>query len=169
MTVTKVAIIIGSDSDWSTMEPCYQELKGFDIPVVVRVISAHRTPEKLREFVLSAQKEGIEVFIAAAGMSAALPGAIAAYTSLPVIGVPIISGALQGIDSLLSMVQMPPGMPVATVAIGVPGAKNAALLAVQILALAQPELGEALKKFKRNMVESVDKKDQVLQERLRRG
>lgn len=169
MAVKKVAILIGSDSDWPTMEPCYQELQNFNVPVVVEVISAHRTPEKLREFVIAAENQGIGIFIAAAGMAAALPGAVAAYTTLPVIGVPIISGALQGIDSLLSMVQMPPGMPVATMAIGVPGAKNAALLAVQILALTHPELGEVLKKFKRKQVESVDKKHQVLQERLRRG
>ena len=103
------------------------------------------------------------------GTAAALPGAVASYTTLPVIGVPITSGALQGVDSLLSMVQMPPGVPVATMAIGVPGARNAALLAVEVLALSHPELQEALKKFKRKQVESVDNKNQVLQERLRRG
>jgi len=169
MDLKKVAIVIGSDSDWPVMEPCYKELQNFNIPVIVEVISAHRTPDRLREFVISAEERGIGVFVAAAGMAAALPGSVAAHTTLPVIGVPITSGALQGVDSLLSMVQMPPGVPVATMAIGVPGAKNAALLAVQILALNCPELTENLKKYKRIMLKSVDNKNQVLQERLRRG
>jgi len=167
MSRPTVAILMGSDSDWPTMEPCYKELKKFEVPVVVEVLSAHRTPDKLRDFVTSAEEKGIGIFIAGAGMAAALPGAIAAFTHLPVIGVPITSGALQGVDSLLSMVQMPPGVPVATVAIGAAGAKNAALLAVQILALSDNELSKDLKKFKRNQAETVDNKNQVLQERLR--
>ena len=167
MALPTVAIIMGSDSDWPAMETCYKELQSYKIPVTVEVISAHRTPEKLHEFVKSAENRGIEIFIAAAGMAAALPGSIAAFTTLPVIGVPMVSGGLSGVDALLSIVQMPPGVPVATVAIGSPGAKNAAILAAQILALANPDLRKVLKKAKRIMAESVDRKNQDLKERLR--
>jgi phosphoribosylaminoimidazole carboxylase PurE protein len=169
MAQKKVAIVMGSDSDWPVMESSYKTLREFGVPTVVQVLSAHRTPDQLSAFVRGAEAEGIGVFIAAAGMAAALPGAVAACTPLPVIGVPLISGSLQGVDSLLSMVQMPPGVPVATVAIGEAGARNAALLAVQILALGDPALGEAYRKFKRNQAETVDKKNQSLQERLGRG
>lgn len=168
-TAPNVAIILGSDSDWPVMEACYKELQGFGVQVAVEVLSAHRTPDKLRDFVISADEQGTKVFIAAAGMAAALPGAVAAITARPVIGVPLSSGALQGIDSLLSMVQMPPGVPVATVAIGAAGAKNAALLAVQILALGDPELTSAIKKFKSIQADLVDRKNQTLRERLRLG
>ncbi len=164
-----VAIILGSDSDWPVMEACHEQLRSFGVAVVVEVISAHRSPEKLREFVVSAEERGIGVFIAGAGMAAALPGAVAAHTTLPVIGVPLDSGGLQGLDSLLSMVQMPPGVPVATVAIGRSGARNAALLAVQMLALADPRLRAELKKYKSIQAETVDKMSQILQERLRGG
>jgi phosphoribosylaminoimidazole carboxylase PurE protein len=163
-----VAIILGSDSDWPVMEACYQQLREVNVPVEVEIISAHRTPDRLRDYVQSAPDRGTRVFIAAAGMSAALPGAIAAHTTLPVIGVPMVSGTLQGLDSLLSVVQMPPGVPVATVAIGPPGAKNAALLACQILAVSDPVLTEVLKKIKRKQAESVDNTSQSLRERLRR-
>lgn len=163
-----VAFILGSSSDWSAVEACHKQLKEFAISVDVQVLSAHRTPDKLRDYVLKAQEEGTAVFIAAAGMAAALPGAIAAYTVRPVIGIPVASAPLQGVDSLLSMVQMPPGVPVATVAIGSAGARNAAILAAQILALQDPELRERLENFKRNQAASVDKNCQALQEQLRR-
>jgi 5-(carboxyamino)imidazole ribonucleotide mutase len=162
------ALILGSNSDWSVVEACYRQLLDFGIPVEVQVLSAHRTPEALREFVTGSE-ERVGVFIAAAGMAAALPGAIAAYTTRPVIGIPVPAAPLQGIDSLLSMVQMPPGVPVATVAIGSAGARNAALLAAQILALGEPELRDRLKNYKRKQAESVDKNSQALQEQLRRG
>jgi phosphoribosylaminoimidazole carboxylase PurE protein len=164
----KVAIILGSQSDWPTVEPCYSQLQELEIPVEVQVLSAHRTPDQLRDFVVTGE-ERVGVFIAAAGMAAALPGAIAAHTVRPVIGIPVASSPLQGVDSLLSMVQMPPGVPVATVAIGSAGARNAALLAAQILALHEPKLREALKKLKSKQAETVDKNCQALQEQLRRG
>jgi len=162
----KVAILMGSDSDWPIMEACYTTLQEFDVPVMVRVLSAHRTPERLRQFLTSAEQEQVAVFIAAAGMAAALPGAVAAYTDRPVIGVPLASEPLKGVDSLLSIVQMPPGMPVATVAVGEGGARNAALLAIQMLAVADSRLRDAFKLFKRKQAETVDKRDQDLQERL---
>ena len=169
MPSARVAIILGSDSDWPVMEVCYTTLRELGVPVQVEILSAHRTSDKLREFVFSSDEQGIEVFIAGAGMSAALPGAVAAHTASPVIGVPLASGPLQGVDSLLSMVQMPPGVPVATMAIGAAGAKNAALLAVQMLALGDPKLAEAIKKFKRIQAETVDRKNQTLRERLGLG
>ncbi len=169
MADTKVAIILGSDSDWEVMERCYRELESFGVAAEVEIKSAHRTPDALRDYVRSAEGRGIRVFIAGAGLAAALPGAVAAHTTWPVIGVPLVSGALHGVDSLLSMVQMPPGVPVATVAVGAVGARNGALLAVQILALADPELQKRLKIFKRNQAETVDRKSQALQERLNRG
>ncbi len=168
MSVAPVAIVLGSDSDWPEIEPGYRMLAELGLKAEVEVISAHRAPDRLREYVISAENRGIRVFIAAAGMSAALPGAIAAHTIRPVIGIPVASGALQGIDSLLSMVQMPPGVPVATVAIGSAGARNAAVLAAQMLALQDPATAEGLKKLKRKQVESVDKSSQALRERLSR-
>jgi phosphoribosylaminoimidazole carboxylase PurE protein len=168
MADKKVAIIIGSDSDWPVMETCYKTLRDFGVAAEVQVLSAHRTPDKLAAYVQAGEARGIGVFIAGAGMAAALPGAVAACTALPVIGVPLISGALQGVDALLSIVQMPPGVPVATVAIGEAGARNAALLAIQILAAGCPSLAEAFKNHKRKQVETVDRKNQSLQERLAR-
>lgn len=167
MPTPAVAIVIGSDSDWPVMEACYRELVDFGVSAEVEVISAHRSPDRLREYVLSAAQRGIRVFIAGAGMAAALPGAIAAHTTLPVIGVPLVSGNLCGLDSLLSMVQMPPGVPVATVGIGPAGARNAAWLATQILALTDSRLGSELEKAKRKQAETVDSKSQILKERLR--
>ena len=169
MGSASVAILLGSDSDWPTVEPGYRMLEELGLKAEVEVISAHRAPDRLREYVISAENRGVRVFIAAAGMSAALPGAIAAHTIRPVIGIPVAAGVLQGIDSLLSMVQMPPGVPVATVAIGSPGARNAAVLAAQMLALQDPAAAEGLKKLKRKQVESVDKSSQALRERLSRG
>lgn len=161
-----VSIILGSHSDWPTVEPCYRQLKELGISAEVRVLSAHRTPDALREYVISCESPA-HVFIAAAGMAAALPGAIAAHTISPVIGIPVASAPLQGMDSLLSMVQMPPGVPVATVAIGSAGARNAAILAAQMLALAEPELRDRLKNLKSKQAQSVDKNCQALQEQLR--
>lgn len=163
-----VAIVLGSHSDWGTIEACYRQLQELEIETEVRVLSAHRTPDALRAFVVD-NEERIKVFIAAAGMAAALPGAVAAHTTRPVIGIPVASAPLQGVDSLLSMVQMPPGVPVATVAIGSAGARNAAILAAQILSLAEPNLRDRLKKLKSKQAETVDKNCQALQEQLRRA
>lgn len=168
MKQAKVAIIMGSDSDWPTMEACHKELAAYGVQAEARILSAHRTPDKLREYVVAAENRGVEVFIAAAGMAAALPGAVAAYTTRPVIGVPLASGTLQGVDSLLSIVQMPPGVPVATVAIGPSGAKNSAILAVQILSVGDEGLRAALRKARRAQEEAVDNKNRSLQERIAR-
>lgn len=166
MAEATVAIIMGSDSDWPVMESCYQQLKSLGIGAVVEVISAHRTPDRLREFVTTAEQQGTRVFITAAGMAAALPGVVAAYTTAPVIGVPLASGALQGVDSLLSIVQMPPGIPVATVAIGSAGARNAALLAAEILAVSDAGLKKALVDLRREQAASVEKKARELKGKI---
>ena len=135
-----VAVLMGSKSDMDVMQPCMQTLTEFGIAHDVHVLSAHRSPDKLREFVTSARDRGFQVIVAAAGGAAALPGACKAYTPLPVIGVPLASSELKGIDALYSIVQMPPGMPVATVAVGGWGARNAAVLAAEILALSHDEV-----------------------------
>jgi len=159
-----VAVVMGSDSDMDVMQSCVNQLVDFGIQPVVRVISAHRTPQIAAEFAQTAAKNGIKVIIAAAGMAAHLAGALAAKTTLPVIGVPLISSSgLEGIDALLSTMQMPPGVPVATVAIGKAGAKNAAILAVQILALADSNLREKLADFKKAQEKKVMEKDSALQ------
>ena len=142
-----VAIVMGSQSDWETLVHASQTLDGFTVTHDVRVLSAHRTPDQLVEYVESAERAGVEVIIAGAGGAAALPGAIAAKTTLPVLGVPIES-KLNGLDSLLSMVQMPAGVPVGTLAIGRAGAVNAALLAVAILAGKRPDLRAALQRYR---------------------
>ncbi len=136
----KIAICMGSQSDWKTMQEAVAILKQFDARHEVRIISAHRTPNRLTNFAQTAHDEGFDVIIAGAGGAAHLPGMLAAHTHLPVLGVPIESAALNGMDSLLSIVQMPAGVPVGTLAIGVAGAKNAALLALQVLALTDPSL-----------------------------
>ena len=142
---------MGSDSDMDVMQGCIEQLRFFGIEPIVRIISAHRTPKIAAEFAANAAKKGIKVIIAAAGMAAHLAGALAARTTLPVIGVPLISrSGLEGIDALLSTIQMPPGVPVATVAIGKAGAKNAAILAVQILALSNINLRTKLDVFKKS-------------------
>ncbi len=169
MSQARVAIIIGSDSDWPTMEACYKQLAELGVPCEVQIMSAHRTPEKVHEYARTAQENGVQVVIAAAGLAAALAGTFAALTTLPVIGVPLDAGPLRGVDALLSTVQMPPGVPVATVGIGQVGARNAAVLAAQILALNNPTLDAALKNLKRNQAEMVDNKNQILRERLSRG
>jgi 5-(carboxyamino)imidazole ribonucleotide mutase len=163
----QVAIIMGSDSDWPVMEACYKQLKDFGLAAEVQVISAHRTPDRLTQYIQEAEQQGVSVFVAAAGMAAALPGAVAALTTRPVIGVPLASGALQGVDSLLSIVQMPPGVPVATVAVGSAGAKNAAVLAAQMIALAKPEVAEAMKQFKEKQARTTISKNEKLQEQMR--
>ncbi|MDL1983687.1 MAG: phosphoribosylamine--glycine ligase [Deltaproteobacteria bacterium] len=159
----KVGIVMGSDSDYKVMEETVAALKKFDIPFEMTVASAHRSPEKAYEFASSARKRGLKVIIAGAGHAAHLAGAIAAYTSLPVIGVPIDSSALQGLDSLLSTVQMPPGIPVATVAIGKPGARNAGILAAQILAVSDAGLEKMLDNYKKEMAANVEEKASKLQ------
>ena len=144
-----VAVVMGSDSDMGVMQGCIERLRGFGVEPVVRTISAHRTPKAAAEFAETAAENGIKVIIAAAGMAAHLAGAMAARTTLPVIGVPLISGSgLDGVDALLSTMQMPAGVPVATMAIGAAGAKNAAILAVQILALSDKALAQKLADFK---------------------
>jgi len=159
-----VAVVMGSDSDMDVMQNCIEQLGYFGIEPAVRIISAHRTPQIAAEFAQNAAKNGIKVIIAAAGMAAHLAGALAAKTILPVIGVPLISSSgLEGIDALLSTLQMPPGVPVATVAIGKAGAKNAAVLAVQILALADSNLREKLAEFKKAQEKKVIEKDSAIQ------
>lgn len=143
-----VSIIMGSKSDWETMQAASEMLKEFDVAHECRVVSAHRTPELMAEVAAGAEGRGIEVIIAGAGGAAHLPGMTAAHTTLPVLGVPIESRSLKGLDSLLSIVQMPAGVPVATLAIGTAGAKNAALLAVAILANKRRPLREKLKAFR---------------------
>src|SRR5580698_6573192 len=143
-----VSIIMGSKSDWETMSAASEMLAEFGVAHECRVVSAHRTPELMAETAMSAEGRGIEVIIAGAGGAAHLPGMTAAHTTLPVLSVPIESRSLKGLDSLLSIVQMPAGVPVATLAIGTPGAKNAALLAVAILANKRPPLREKLKAFR---------------------
>jgi len=143
-----VAVIMGSTSDWETMTHAVQALERFGVPYEKRVVSAHRTPAWMAEFAQGAEARGIEVIIAGAGGAAHLPGMTAAHTILPVLGVPVQSAALNGLDSLLSIVQMPGGVPVATLAIGKAGATNAGLLAVSILATSRPELREKLRAFR---------------------
>jgi len=163
---SKVAILMGSDSDYSTMEKTKQTLQEFGVGCEVRAMSAHRTPDIVAEFVQNAPQRGIRVFIAAAGGAAHLAGAVAAQTTLPVIGVPIAATELQGVDALYATVQMPPGVPVATVAIGKFGAVNAAILAVQILAISDEVLAEKLKQYKASMRLKVEKADRDLQAKL---
>ena len=165
MAQPQVAIVMGSDSDWPVMEKCAAELARFGVGYEVRVLSAHRSPQACREFAESARGRGIRVIIAGAGMSAALPGVLASMTTLPVIGVPMASGMLDGLDALLSTVQMVPGVPVATVAVGPAGARNAAILAVQMLALADQGLAGKLEKFKAELAEEVQARDRSLTER----
>jgi phosphoribosylaminoimidazole carboxylase PurE protein len=161
---SSIAVVMGSDSDMDVMQSCVETLSKFGIRPVVRIISAHRTPRVAAEFADNAAQNGIKVIIAAAGMAAHLAGSLAGWTNLPVIGVPLASGAgLGGIDALLSTVQMPPGVPVAAMAIGTAGAKNAAILAVQILALTDKSLAEKLGDFKKTQAKKVVEKDSALQ------
>ena len=150
-----VGVIMGSRSDWETMRHAAETLAELDVPHEVRVVSAHRTPDLLFEYAESAAGRGLEVIVAGAGGAAHLPGMCAAKTALPVLGVPVESRALQGMDSLLSIVQMPAGVPVGTLAIGRAGAVNAALLATAIVARGRPELGERLAAWRRARTEAV--------------
>lgn len=143
-----VAVVMGSRSDWDTMKHACDTLEELGVPFQARVLSAHRTPDQLAEYAAGAAESGFKVFVAGAGGAAALPGAIAAYTHLPVLGVPMESHALKGMDSLLSMVQMPAGIPVGTLAIGKAGAINAAILAASIVALGDDDIGDRLKHFR---------------------
>ena len=163
--MAKVAVLMGSKSDFPVVRPAAEVIKKFGAECEVRVISAHRTPDTAHEFAANAEKNGTEVIICAAGKAAHLGGVIAAYTTLPVIGLPVKTDMMGGLDSLLSIVQMPSGIPVATV--GVNGGENAALLAAQILALRYPEIGEKLKAFKKQMAEKIAADDAALQEELR--
>lgn len=156
----KVAFVMGSDSDLPVVERGVKTVKEFGVDVEVRVISAHRTPYRAEEFAKKAEENGIGVIVAAAGKAAHLGGVLAAFTTLPVIGLPIKSSTLDGLDSLLSIVQMPPGIPVATVAID--GAENAGILAVQILATADAGLKEKLKAYKEEMAKKVAQKDELV-------
>lgn len=160
----KVLIVMGSDSDYALMKPCFDKLKAMDVPFEAAICSAHRTPERAAKLSAEAEEKGFGVIIAAAGLAAHLPGVLAAGTMLPVIGVPIASGPLNGFDALLAEVQMPGGIPVATVAIN--GSLNAAILAMQMLSLAEPELARRLKEDRQAMADSVLVKHQRLQDKL---
>ena len=164
MAVKKVAVIMGSDSDFPVVSAAIKRLKSWDIPVEVHVMSAHRTPEKAAAFSAGAKENGFGVIIAAAGKAAHLAGVLAAHTTLPVIGIPVKSSTLDGLDALLATVQMPSGIPVATVAID--GADNAAILAAQMLALSDDALAEKLAQMKVQMEEGVAKKDAAMQEKV---
>ena len=161
----KVAVIMGSDSDLPVVKNAITELRSFGVPYEAHVMSAHRTPAMAAEFAEKAAENGFGVIICAAGMAAHLAGVIAGHTTLPVIGIPCRSAALEGMDALLATVMMPPGIPVATV--GIDGAKNAAILAVQMLALSDETLAEQLRSRKAEMIAGVQKKDAALQEKLR--
>ena len=162
--MSKVGILMGSKSDFDVVKPAVNVLKKFGVEVEVRVISAHRTPDEAHEFASTAKENGIEVLICAAGKAAHLGGVIAAMTTLPVIGLPVNTDMMGGLDSLLSIVQMPAGIPVATV--GVNGGENAGLLALQILGIKYPEIAEQLSAYKIQMKEKINADDKVLQELL---
>lgn len=160
----KVAVIMGSDSDFPVVKGAVEKLRSFGVPCEVHIMSAHRTPDAAAEFSKNAAANGFGVIIAAAGKAAHLGGVLAAHTTLPVIGIPIKSSALDGLDALLATVQMPPGIPVATV--GIDSAANAAILAVQMLALSDPALAQALARMKQDMADGVAKKDAAIQEQV---
>lgn len=160
MSEIKVSILMGSDSDLNVMKKASDTLKEFNVGHEMRILSAHRVPEELKKYILQAEKKGTKVFIAGAGLAAHLPGVVASLTKLPVIGVPLASGSLNGLDSLLAIVQMPSGVPVATVAID--GAKNAAILAVQILSVADKTLATKMSNHKKKMKAEVLKKNKKL-------
>jgi 5-(carboxyamino)imidazole ribonucleotide mutase len=165
MTSAKVAVVMGSDSDWPTMQPAVDQLAEFSIAADVSVVSAHRTPQQMMDFATGAAAQGYQVIIAGAGGAAHLPGMIASATSLPVIGVPVALTQLDGLDSLLSVVQMPAGVPVATVAIN--GAKNAGLLALRILATTDAQLQAKLDNYRTELAEIVIEKNTELQNKLK--
>jgi len=156
MSNIRVLVLMGSDSDAPTMQAAVDVLDEFQIPCEMTVASAHRSPERVMRLVAEAPGRGVKVFIVGAGAAAHLAGVVAAHTTVPVIGVPIDSSALKGLDALLSTVQMPPGVPVATVSIGKPGATNAGVLAAQILALADPAIADRLNDYKRKLADKVE-------------
>ena len=158
----QVGIVMGSDSDFNVMQSAANVLKDFGVPFEITIASAHRSPRRAAQWASSAGERGIKVIIAGAGHAAHLAGAMAANSNLPIIGVPIDSSCLQGMDALLATVQMPPGIPVATMAIGKSGARNAGILAVQILALANDRLTAQLEKYKQKMAAEVEKKAKKL-------
>ncbi|MCT7948415.1 5-(carboxyamino)imidazole ribonucleotide mutase [Ancylothrix sp. C2] len=162
MTQPQIGIIMGSDSDLPTMQAAIEVCEQFNIPWEVAIVSAHRTPNRMVEYAQTAHKRGIKVIIAGAGGAAHLPGMVASLTPLPVVGVPVTTRQLQGVDSLYSIVQMPAGIPVATVAIG--NAKNAGLLAIQILATGQPELLDRVQQYRQSLNDSVMEKQKRLDE-----
>ena len=162
--MAKIAVIMGSKSDFSVVKPAVSIIKSFGVEVEVRVISAHRTPEEAHEFSKSAKKNGVEVIICAAGKAAHLGGVIAANTTLPVIGLPVKTDMMGGLDSLLSIVQMPSGIPEATV--GVNGGENAGLLALQILGIKYPDVAEKLSEYKSKMRDKINADDSALQQEL---
>jgi 5-(carboxyamino)imidazole ribonucleotide mutase len=164
MTNPQVAVLMGSDSDLPVMEKAIDALKEMGVPFEVKVISAHRIPEKVEEFAKGARGRGIEVIIAGAGLAAHLAGAVAAHTTLPVIGVPLKSGALSGVDALYATVQMPPGVPVATVAVD--GARNAAILAGQILSIKYPAIAQKLGEIREKMKRDVERKSEEIEKRF---
>lgn len=159
-----VGIIMGSDSDLPVMEEAAKILEEFEVSYEITIVSAHRTPERMFRYAQEAEKRGIEVIIAGAGGAAHLPGMVASLTPLPVIGVPVKSAALQGLDSLLSIVQMPPGVPVATVAIN--GARNAGILAAEILGIKYPEIRERVRQYKEFMRKNVEAKAQEIERKF---
>ncbi|MBC8372687.1 MAG: 5-(carboxyamino)imidazole ribonucleotide mutase [Planctomycetes bacterium] len=161
-----VGVVMGSDSDLETMKRCLKQLDEFGIAYEVRIISAHRTPDIAHEYAATAIQRGLKVIIAAAGMSAALGGVLAANTTLPIVGVPMASGPLVGVDAALSTMQMPPGVPVACMSIGGAGATNAAIYAAQILAVSDKKLAGKLSRFKKSQARKVAKKDAELRKSL---
>lgn len=161
-----VGLVMGSDSDWGVMEKAVSVLKQLDIPFDATVSSAHRSPENTAEYARSARSRGLKVIIAGAGAAAHLAGSIAAQTTLPVIGVPLDSSSLKGMDALLATVQMPAGVPVATMAVGAAGAKNAAILAAQILATSDSEMEARLEKFKKKLASEVAEKAEALRNKI---
>ena len=165
MSSISVLILMGSDSDAPVMQAAVDVLREFDVPCEMTVASAHRSPERVMRLVAEAPGRGVRLFIVGAGAAAHLAGVVAAHTTLPVIGVPIDSSALKGMDALLSTVQMPPGVPVATVSIGKPGATNAGVLAVQMLALADASLAERLTQYKKKLADKVEQAAARLHER----
>lgn len=169
MSKGRVVVLMGSDSDLPIMQEAINTLKEFEIEVDARVLSCHRAPHLAMDFARSLEESGYDVVIAGAGGAAHLPGVIAALTTVPVIGVPIPSGCLNGMDALFSIVQMPGGIPVATMAIGKAGARNAAIFAAQILAVKEPSLCDQLREHKKSLQESVESKNAALQKRLSSG
>lgn len=161
----KVLILMGSDSDYPVLQEAESVLEGMGVSYEIRVSSAHRSPERTRRIVADAEAQGVQVFICAAGMAAHLAGVVAAETTRPVIGVPVDASPLGGLDALLATVQMPPGIPVATVAIGKAGARNAAVLACEILALSDGTLSGKLREAKEDMARGVERKDEALRKR----